>query len=159
MGLFALPRECKQAKDLRSACTLLQMSLTFPAHSYGLSLSFSFCVSPSLPPPLLPPFLLSLSAPGLRSGRGMWMDARMDGLDPTLAFSLFANLRTQLPGETMMTPPPHTQPAHRGPPAGDTLHRAATTAANKVSQHRKRACILIYTCKHLCIQAITHKHP
>ncbi|KAF3845005.1 hypothetical protein F7725_008168 [Dissostichus mawsoni] len=41
------------------------------------------------------------------------------------------SVTTQLPGETMMTPPPHTPPAHRGPPAGDTLHRAVTTAANK----------------------------
>lgn len=50
-----------------------------------------------------------------------------------LSVSPFSPLRTQLPGETTTTPPPRTRPAHRGPPAGATLRRAATTAASKVS--------------------------
>lgn len=156
-GLLVLPGEWKQAKHPHCACRLLQMSLTFPTYSYGLSLS----VLLHLYLPLLP--LPALSAPGLRFGRGMWMDARMDGRIPR-SLSLFSNLRTQLPGETMMTPPPHTQPAHQGPPAGDTLHRAVTTAVNKVSQHKnwhaQYTCTLthIHTCMHLCTQALTHKH-
>lgn len=78
----------------------------------------------------------------------MWMDARMDEWIPR-SLSLFSNLRTQLPGETMMTPLPHTQPAHRGPPAGDTLHKAVTTAVNKVSQHRNG---------HACVHRLTQAH-
>lgn len=93
--------------------------------------SLSFCVAPSLPP-LYPPTLSCSPAPGLRFGRECgWMHGRMVGSPCSLW--LFSNLRTQLPGETTMTPPPHTQPAHRGPPVGDTLHRAATTAVSKVS--------------------------
>lgn len=78
--LWALPEECRQARDPQSVCRLLLMSLWLPAYSYGFSPSV--CLHLYLP--LLP--LPALSASGLRFGRGMWMDARMD---PTLAFSLF----------------------------------------------------------------------
>lgn len=111
------------------------MSLSHFQHSHMNSLSLCVFLSslssslPTSPPPC------SLSAPGLWFGWGMWLDARMDGWIPR-SLSPFSNLRTQLPGETTMTPPPHTQPAHRGPPAGDMLHKAVTTAVSKVSQYR-----------------------
>lgn len=110
---------------------LTQSGDSYRWHSHFSSIlmwSFSFSSIPTSPPL---PFLLS-PAPGLRFGRECgWMHGRMDGSHARFLSS--QNLRTQLPGETTMTPPPHTQPAHRGPPAGDTLHRAATTAVSKVS--------------------------
>lgn len=131
--------EAGQGSSLSQA-TLTDGTLTFPAYSCGLSL-----FPPSLPSPPLP-FLLP-PAPGLRLGRECgWMHGRMDGSHARFLSS--QNLRTQLPGETTMTPPPHTQPAHRGPPAGDTLHRAATTAVSKVSATKK-----------LAPTVHTHTHP
>lgn len=85
----------------------------------------------------LPSFPIHLSR---RVVRGLDRECRwMRGWMPeshAYVLSLFKPFRTQLPGETTMTPPPHTQLAHRGPPAGDTLHRAVTTVVSKVSQHR-----------------------
>lgn len=119
------PSQCLETR------TQTNVMLMFPTYLYGLSLSLSFLCLSSSPPRSF------FCAPGLRFGRGMWMDGCTTGwMDPTLAFSLSSNLRTQLPGETTMTPPPHTRPAHRGPPVGGTLHRAATTAANLVGLHR-----------------------
>lgn len=114
---------------------LLQMALSLFQHTHVVFL-FLFC---SIPTPSLPthPFLRS-AAPGLRfAGECGWMHGRTAGSPCSLW--LVPNLRTQLPGETTMTPPPHTQPARRGPPVGDTLHRAATTAASKVSATQKLA--------------------
>ncbi|MEQ2170434.1 hypothetical protein GOODEAATRI_000235 [Goodea atripinnis] len=58
----------------------------------------------------------------------------MNAWIPRLLSLFLKPFRTQLPGETTMTPPPHIQLAHQGPPAGDTLHRAATTAASKLTR-------------------------
>lgn len=114
--------------------TLADGTLAFPAYSCGLSLSVLLHPYPLSAHPHLPALSRSWSAVWW----GMWMDARTNGWIPC-SLSLVSNLRTQLPGETTMTPPPHTQPAHRGPPVGDTLHRAATTAASKVSATQKLA--------------------
>lgn len=109
-------REQRRAKTGRPEIhialqSLTHVPLTFPVCSCGFSLSL-----------LLHSFLCS--APGLRFGWGTWMDG-----------SLLSDPRTLLPGETTMTPPPHTRQARQGPPAEDMPHRAETTAANKVSIH------------------------
>lgn len=92
--------------------------------NFPLSVCFSFFLS-----------LPCLGSTCLWLGWGTPLDARMAGWMQFL-LSLVLNLRTQLPGETTTTPLPRTQPAHRAPPAGDTPHRAVTTAANKVSKHQ-----------------------
>lgn len=120
--------------------TLLQMALSLFQHTHVVFLFLCCSIpTPSLPthPPTHPP-LPALSRSWSAVWLGMWMDARTNGWIPCSLW-LFSNLRTQLPGETTMTPPPHTQPAHRGPPVGDTLHRAATTAVSKVSATQKLA--------------------
>lgn len=109
-----MPGEYKQAEKPHNAI----MVVTFQHTHMGF---LSFCSSL---------FFLSVILICGSDGDCGWMLGLMDGSN---ALSFFTNLRTQLPGETTMTPLPHTQPAHQGLPAGDTLHRAATTAANKVS--------------------------
>lgn len=118
-------RERRRAKtgrpEIHTALqSLAHVPLTFPVCSCGFSLSFP-----------LHSFLCS--APGLRFGWGTWMDG-----------SLLSDPRTQLPGETTMTPPLHTRQARQGPPAEDMPHRAETTAANKVSIHIDIYCVLYY---------------
>lgn len=105
--------ELKQA-DQRSA-QHSRASLMSLSHFQCVHVVFSLFL-------LLHSFLCS--APGLRFGWGTWMDG-----------SLLSDPRTQLPGETTMTPPPHTRQARQGPPAEDMPHRVETTAANKVSIH------------------------
>lgn len=140
--LFAFAKIMKAGQGssvgLDSVDSFTDGTLAFPAYSCGLSLSLLLHPYPlSTHPPTHPP-LPALSRSWSAVWLGMWMDARTNGWIPCSLW-LFSNLRTQLPGETTMTPPPHTQPAHRGPPVGDTLHRAATTAVSKVSATQKLA--------------------
>lgn len=100
-------KQADQRSTQHSRASLMSLSHFQRVHVVFLSL-------------LLHSFLCS--APGLRFGWGTWMDG-----------SLLSDPRTQLPGETTMTPPPHTQQARQGPQAEDMPHRAETTAANKVS--------------------------
>lgn len=132
-----------QAKGPYCACRLIQMSLSCFHHTHMASLS----LSPSPSSPLLP-LAAALCAPGLRLGRGMWMDARMDGWIPR-SLSLFSKPQNPASWRDHDDATSTHSAGTPGPSSGGHASQSGDNSSEQGKPAQKRACARTHSLEHL----------